>query len=123
MRASSTPPPASPSPGAYTLRLTANDGAVSAFDDVVITVNQPPSVSAGSDQLITLPASANLNGTVTDDGVPGPLTTTWSKFTGPGTVTFGDASLVDTTASFSVAAPTRCVTANDGASASSTTSR
>ena len=35
----STPPRASPAPGTYTLRLTANDGALSAFDDVVVTVN------------------------------------------------------------------------------------
>ena len=53
-------------------------------------VNQPPSVNAGTDQTITLPAAANLDGTVTDDGLPGPFTTTWSKFSGPGTVTFGE---------------------------------
>jgi hypothetical protein len=67
--------------------------------------NQAPVVSAGSDQTITLPASANLDGTVTDDGLPNPpgvVTTTWSLVSGPGGVTFGNASLVDTTASFSV---------------------
>jgi hypothetical protein len=78
--------------------------------------NQPPSVSAGTDQTITFPASANLNGTVSDDGKPGPLTTTWSKLSGPGTVTFGNASAVDTTASFSAAGSyTLRLTANDGA--------
>jgi hypothetical protein len=81
--------------------------------------NQPPVVSAGPDQTITLPNSASLDGTVSDDGLPNPpgaLTTTWSKFSGPGTVTFGNASLVDTTASFSVAgAYTLRLTANDGA--------
>lgn len=66
--------------------------------------NLAPSVNAGTDQTITLPASASLDGTVTDDGEPNPpgsVTTTWSKITGPGTVTFGNTSLVDTTASFS----------------------
>ena len=31
-----------------------------------------------------------LERTVTDDGVPGPYTVTWSKVSGPGTVAFGD---------------------------------
>jgi hypothetical protein len=78
--------------------------------------NLPPSVSAGGDQTIILPSSANLDGTVTDDGQPGPLTTTWSMFSGPGTVSFGDASAVDTTASFSTAGVyTLRLTTNDGA--------
>ncbi|MFW6153760.1 MAG: PKD domain-containing protein [Planctomycetota bacterium] len=66
--------------------------------------NTAPSVDAGNDQTITLPADATLDGTVTDDGLPDPpaaVTTTWSKSSGPGTVTFGDAGAVDTTASFS----------------------
>jgi K319L-like, PKD domain len=69
-------------------------------------VNQPPGVNAGPDQTITLPGSANLIGTVSDDGLPNPpgaLTTTWSKVSGPGTVTFGNAAAVSTTASFSAA--------------------
>ncbi|HEX2424241.1 MAG TPA: hypothetical protein VHN56_13970, partial [Actinomycetota bacterium] len=68
------------------------------------STNQAPVVDAGPDQTITLPSSANLNGTVTDDGLPNPpgtVTTTWSEVSGPGAVTFGDASSVDTTASFS----------------------
>jgi hypothetical protein len=102
--------------GVYTLRLTANDGAVGVFDDVVITVNAAPTVSAGSDQTITLPASASLDGTVSDDGRPGPLTTTWSMVSGPGTVTFGNAHAVDTMASFSFnGIYTLRLTANDGA--------
>jgi PKD repeat protein len=67
--------------------------------------NNPPSVNAGGDQSITLPQnSVNLDGTVTDDGQPaGTLTTAWSKDSGPGTVTFGNASAVDTTVTFSTA--------------------
>ena len=63
-------------------------------------------MNAGSDQTITLPASASLNGTASDDGKPNPpgaLTTTWSKVSGPGTVTFGNANALSTTASFSAA--------------------
>src|SRR5262249_37918525 len=68
--------------GTYTLRLTASDGALSSSDDVVFTVNaatavnQAPVVSAGSDQTITLPASATLSGTATDDGLPAGITFT-----------------------------------------------
>jgi hypothetical protein len=64
-------------------RATAEDGALNADDQVTITVNpenQPPVVDAGADQTITLPDSAALNGTVTDDGLPDPpglVTTTW----------------------------------------------
>ncbi len=82
--------------GSYVLRLTAADGAFSPTDDVTITVNpaapnQAPSVSAGGNQTITLPAGAALDGTVTDDGLLNPVTTTWSTVSGPGTVTFGNA--------------------------------
>ena len=77
--------------------------------------NQPPAVSAGVDQAITLPAGATLDGTVTDDGQPAPFTTTWSQVSGPGTVAFGNASAVDTTATFSQAGQyTLRLTAFDG---------
>jgi hypothetical protein len=68
--------------------------------------NQSPIVNAGSDQTITLPSDANLSGTATDDGLPNPpavLTTTWSQVSGPGSVTFGNANSLTTTASFSLA--------------------
>jgi hypothetical protein len=58
-------------------------------------VNQPPVVNAGSNQTITLPAAANLSGTVTDDGLPNPpgaVTVAWSMDSGPGTVTFANSS-------------------------------
>ncbi len=65
--------------------------------------NQAPTVNAGSDDSITLPAGATLDGTVTDDGIPTPpsLTTVWSVTSGPDTVTFADAGAVDTIATFS----------------------
>jgi len=97
--------------GSYVLRLTASDSALSASATVTITVNavpvnQPPAVNAGANQTITLPAAANLNGTVTDDGLPNPpgaVTVTWSKDSGPGTVTFANSAAKVTTATFSVA--------------------
>jgi hypothetical protein len=67
--------------------------------------NQAPVVDAGSNQTITWPTNiVNLDGTVTDDGLPDPpgaLTTIWSKVSGPGTVVFGNLYAVDTTATFS----------------------
>jgi len=81
--------------------------------------NQAPVVNAGPDQTITLPAVANLNGVVTDDGLPNPpgtVTVTWTKVSGPGTVTFGNASAAVTTASFSTSGVyVLQLTANDGA--------
>jgi PKD repeat protein len=109
--------------GSYTLRLTANDSVLSHQDNVIITVapisvvNVAPVANAGADQSITLPASASLVGTATDDGLPGgALTTTWSTVSGPGTVAFANASALATTASFSAAGSyTLRLTANDGA--------
>ncbi len=92
--------------GTYILTLAANDGSVTISDNVTITVNgapnNPPSVDAGSPISVTLPSAANLNGTVSDPEGDS-LTTSWSKISGPGVVTFGNVNAVDTTASFSVA--------------------
>src|SRR5207247_6153471 len=78
--------------------------------------NLAPVVNAGPDQSVTLPATAPLSGSYTDDGLSGlPVTTLWSKTSGPGTVTFVNAAALSTTASFS--APGTYVltlTANDG---------
>jgi PKD repeat protein len=95
----------------YTLRLSASDSALAASDDVIITVipvvqtNLKPAVNAGPDQTITLPASATLAGSATDDGLPtgSTLTKSWSTVSGPGSVTFGNAAAPNTTATFSTA--------------------
>jgi len=105
--------------GTYVLRLTANDGDLSSTDDVTITVapeNQAPTVSAGSNQTVTLPDNATLSGTASDDDLPSnSLTTTWSQVSGPGTVTFGNANALNTSASFSVEGSyTLRLTADDG---------
>ena len=65
--------------------------------------NNPPIVDAGSDQDVTLPAFANLDGMANDggDGPTNPPNVTWTKQSGPGSVTFGDLHAQDTTASFS----------------------
>ena len=78
--------------------------------------NRAPVVSAGPDQSITLPASAALDGTVSDDGRPNTVpTVTWSEVSGPGTVTFSAPAAQDTQAAFSTAGTyVLRLTANDG---------
>jgi RHS repeat-associated protein len=97
------------SAGTYVLRLSASDSQLNSSDDVTMTVldpatpNKPPVVDAGSDQAITLPNVANLNGTVSDDGLPvgSTVNTSWSKVSGPGAVIFGNPNVTVTTAAFS----------------------
>ena len=77
-------------------------GGSSSYCGIIGTPNDPPLVNAGSDRQTALPLNyISLNGTVTDDGL---LLTTptilWTKFSGSGTVTFGNANAVDTTATF-----------------------
>jgi uncharacterized protein YjiK len=109
--------------GTYVLRLTASDGALSAFDSMTVTVQPPPNtrpvVDAGPNRSVVIPASAVLDGTVTDDGFPNPpaaVTVTWSVASGPGAVIFQDPNAVDTQASFVLAGTYILrLTASDGA--------
>ncbi len=67
--------------------------------------NTAPQVEIGPDLITTMPDGVELDGTVTDDGKPNPparVTVTWSMSSGPGTVIFGDANAVDTSAHFSI---------------------
>jgi len=94
--------------GTYVLRLTASDTEFTTSDETTVTVypaNQAPVVNAGPDLVVYLPATATPNGTVTDDGLPpgSTLSIQWSKLSGPGTVTFSNATSASTTASFSEA--------------------
>src|SRR5213592_2957715 len=85
-------------------------------------VNLAPVVNAGRDQVITLPGIATLTGAAIDDGLPIPpvLTTTWSQVSGPGTVSFSNASALISTATFSASGPyVLRLTASDGALAAS----
>ncbi len=96
-------------PGDVRAPADRRDSDLQSSDTLTVTVssssqNQAPQVNAGSDQPVTLPNTASLSGTATDDGLPNPpgaLTTTWTMDSGPGTVTFGNASALATTASFS----------------------
>ncbi len=93
----------------YVLRLTAFDGELYNSDDVTIIVNpkpnEAPTVDAGRDIAVILPANTlALDATVTDDALPDPpaaVSTTWSKISGPGAVFFANAHAVDTTVTFS----------------------
>lgn len=120
-----------PAAGAYVFSLTASDGALSNSASVQVTVNprpnQPPTVSAGADQTITLPATAALNGSATDDGLPNPpaaLTLAWSQVSGPVPALVNAPTQAATTASF-VQPGTYVLrlTASDGALSSSATTQ
>src|SRR5215207_1138192 len=92
-------------PGTYLLRLTAFDSELTRFADVTITVkatNRAPVVNAGPDLVVTLPGSATLNGTATDDGLPtgGTLTVLWSTVSGPAQVGFIPVNRASSIASF-----------------------
>jgi len=69
-----------------------------------VAANQPPAVNAGADVTISQSSAVALQGTVIDDGKPAGSTVsaTWTKFSGPGTVTFNNASSATTTANFSL---------------------
>jgi len=108
-------------PGTYVLRLTASDGEFSAYDELTVTVtaaaptNTSPTVNAGTDGSIQFGSATTLVGTVSDDGLPGPVTMAWTKASGPGSVTFGSAANATTTASFSQAGTyVLRLTASDG---------
>jgi RHS repeat-associated protein len=107
--------------GLYVLRLTATDSQLSSYDEITVTVNPDnhrPVVDAGPDQNVTLPNTAILHGTVSDDGNPigKPLTTAWSVVSGPGGVTFSNRNSIDTSIFFSaIGAYTVRLTASDGA--------
>ncbi len=112
--------------GSYSVRLWVRDscGLTSSFDTVIVTIaaqNQAPTVNAGPDQTLTMPlsgnASINLNGSASDDGLPAgsTLSRTWSKISGPGTVSFANPSAAITTASISAAGSyVLRLTASDG---------
>ncbi len=88
--------------GVYVVRLTGSDGVLSSNDDVRVVANQPPSVFAGSNQTIRLPASMGLNGTMWDDKVPSnKVTVAWDRVSGPGPVVFSVTNNLITLANFS----------------------
>ncbi len=98
------------SAGSFTVTLTVIDNCSASSSDIALVTiqsqsNQAPAVNAGLDQSITLPALANLDATVSDDGLPsnpGQLSFAWTKQSGPGNVSFGNSLASDTSASFSI---------------------
>jgi hypothetical protein len=92
--------------GAVTVadKAIANTHITKALGAVPPPANQPPHTSAGTNQTITLPASATLTGSGSDDGMPNPaLTFSWTKVSGPGTVNFTTPNAASTSASFGAA--------------------
>ncbi|HEU4913475.1 MAG TPA: PKD domain-containing protein, partial [Actinomycetes bacterium] len=93
--------------GNHTVTVTVTDTAgLFGSAKAAVAVNQKPTVSAGPDRSVVMPAAASLAGSATDDGRPNPpgtLTASWSKVSGPGTVTFAAAGAPSTTATFSAA--------------------
>lgn len=108
--------------GAFVIQRAGTSNTVPSTPTPPVTplppANLPPTVDAGRDQTITLPSQANLNGTVSDDGLPsGTLARAWTKIAGPGAVTFSAPNAGATTAAFSVAGQyTLRLTATDGLS-------
>ncbi len=106
--------------GLQTIYAVAKDGlgATTTSAPVTIQSNLAPVVEAGYNQSVTLPASTTLFGSATDDGLPtspGTLTYSWTKTSGPGTVSFGTPNSATTTASFSSEGDyVLRLTANDG---------
>jgi probable HAF family extracellular repeat protein len=89
-------------PGVYRLRLSASDSFLSGSNDMYVTVDAPPVVSAGQTLTNTFPGTITLAGSASDDGLPtnGTLKVTWSRISGPGTVVFGNAAATNSTATF-----------------------
>lgn len=112
--------------GNYVFRLTASDGQLSSSDDIAIFVvsdiidNEIPTVSAGSDKSATLTGSnvqVSLDGSASDDGQPqgSTLEVTWTRVSGPGSVSFANAGSAATTATFNTAGThVLRLTASDG---------
>ena len=70
--------------------------------DTGASPNFPPSVVAGVDRVVVQPGQTYLSGIVKDDGKPNPVPALrWTRQSGPGSVTFGDAGAAVTTARFS----------------------
>ena len=71
-----------------------------------------PTANAGADQTVSLAGGAQLQGVVIYSNTP---TILWKLYSGPGTITFGDATQTNTTASFSAPGVyTLMLSADDG---------
>ena len=126
MRTPSTRPPASAPPAPTSCGSRPTTVRCKASDTVTIVVqapaksspptNTPPTVNAGPDRTIGLRLFRILDVTVSDvAAVVARVGHTLDQVSGPGTVSFGNASAVDTTATFSQAGTyVLRLTASDG---------
>jgi hypothetical protein len=94
--------------GSDSFSFKVNDGSLDSqpatIAILISDVNDAPVVTAGENLLVTWPASASLRGNIKDDGLPGGsgLELSWSKVSGPGTVTFAEGFAAETAVSFSL---------------------
>jgi hypothetical protein len=102
--------------GIYRLRLFASDSFLTGSNDLVVTVDAPPVVNAGTSQFVTLGAPVTLVGSYSDDGIPGsPVTTFWTQISGPSGAVFANPASPNTAVSFSQSGVyVFQLTANDG---------
>ncbi|MBD2460346.1 hypothetical protein H6G89_04745 [Oscillatoria sp. FACHB-1407] len=93
-----------PDIGVYVLRLTGNDGAATASDELTILINKPPVIEVSAPPLINLPNSVTLTGRVLEEGrgdpQQGSITVNWRQTSGAGIVTLEDANSLTSTATF-----------------------
>jgi hypothetical protein len=106
--------------GDYSLNAVVTDqlGLRSTSQVATVMVNQAPAVNAGVTQSMVWPNNTTtLVGTVTDDGRPnGTITSLWTKVSGPGGATFGNASVTNSTVILSTNGIFKLrLTAGDGA--------
>ncbi len=106
----STPTPLSP---VYSTGVTLNGDATvkaiayaagknpSGVTSTSFNVNSVPTVSAGSDTTALLGDALSLSGSASDTDGPSAVSVTWTKISGPGSVSFGSATTAATTATFS----------------------
>ncbi|BAY67087.1 hypothetical protein NIES22_72310 (plasmid) [Calothrix brevissima NIES-22] len=105
--------------GVYQLEFKVDNGRLSQTIPVVVTVNQSPSVSAGTVPVLTLPLLSEVNndptavkvqttlaGQIINSGLGNPqqnnLTVKWQQVSGPGEIKFADDTKADTQATFTV---------------------
>ena len=72
----------------------------SAVASQTYTFNRAPVAEAGSGLTLEVGEPGALGGSFTDDAVVGPVTAVWTVVSGPGSVTFGDATSPTSTVSF-----------------------
>ena len=106
-----------PAAGTYALKLTASSPTNQKSASMVVTVAPVLAVNAGFDAFTYYGSPYTLQGTATGSGT---ITQTWSKTSGPGTVTFSNATALSPSATFSsVGTYTLTLTATNGTQSAS----